>query len=35
MPICLNMTAMEEAPSLYGMVSAEVEEHADAVLYIC
>ena len=26
MPICLNMTAMEEAPSLFGLVSAEVEE---------
>ena len=26
MPICLNMTAMEEAPSWCGLVSAEVEE---------
>ena len=26
MPICLNMTAMEEAPSWFGLVSAEVEE---------
>ena len=26
MPICLNMTAMEEAPSWFGRVSAEVEE---------
>ena len=26
MPICLNMTAMEEAPSWFGLVSADVEE---------
>ena len=26
MPICLNMTAREEAPSWFGRVSAEVEE---------
>ena len=26
MPICLNMTAMEETPSWCGLVSAEVEE---------
>ena len=27
MPICLNMTAMEEAPSWFGLISAEVDEH--------
>ena len=26
MPICLNMTAREEAPSWFGRVSAEVED---------
>ena len=26
MPICLNMTAMEEAPSWFGLISAEMEE---------
>ena len=26
MPICLNMTAMVEAPSWFGLASAEVEE---------
>ena len=26
MPIYLNMTAMEEAPSWFGLVTAEVEE---------
>ena len=26
MPIYLNMTAMEEAPSRFGLVTAEVEE---------
>ena len=26
MPICLNMTAMEEAPSWFGLISAEVDE---------
>ena len=26
MPICLNMTAMEEAPSWFGLISVEVEE---------
>ena len=26
MPICLNMTPMEEAPSWFGLVSAEVQE---------
>ena len=26
MPVCLNMTEMEVAPSWFGLVSAEVEE---------
>ena len=26
MPICLNMATMEEAPSWFGLISAEVDE---------
>ena len=30
--ICLNMTAMEEAPSWFGLVSAEMEEHNQRIV---
>ena len=30
MPIYLNMTAMEEAPSWFGLISAEVDEQTHA-----